>query len=269
MKHNANRSVRLTNYIYNDLAPEEIVEIEQELLEDPELSESYRMNVKIKDYLKAKVQLEEMKADPMLEEAERLAGLAFESDSGEKGKAPAWHNGISGLIRPRFIYSTAIAATIAMLIAIRFFTPFTTTDRLFQVYYETLDASDYLQRGENIGFNLSLSEAISEYGKGKYERSGLLLSQLGSDPESQPEVQLFTGLNYMGLEQYVIARGILEDYIENNTRFIPEATWYLGLCCMKTGDVDEAREHLTQLDAFDGMYKEDAQTLVRKLRRMK
>lgn len=269
MKENSNSSVRLASYIYDDLRPEEIVEFERELCEDPELSESYRMNVKVKDYLKAKIQLEEMKSDPMLEEAERLAGLAFESDPGEEEIPAARHNDVSGLIRPGFIYSTAIAASIAILIALKFFMPFTSTDRLFQVYYEPLDASDYSQRGETNDLALSLSEAIGEYNQGNYERSGLLLSQLGSDDEIQPDIQLFGGLNYMGLEQYVIARGILEDYIKNNTRFIPEATWYLGLCCMKTGDVDEAREHLSQLDAFDGMYKEDAQALVRKLRRMK
>ena len=66
MKLNSNSGIRLTNYIYNDLDPEEIVKIEQELCEDPELSESYRMNVKDKNNMKAKIQLEEMKSDPMM-----------------------------------------------------------------------------------------------------------------------------------------------------------------------------------------------------------
>jgi len=269
MKENTNSSVWLANYIYDDLDPEEIVEIEQELSEDIELSASFRMNVKVKDYLKAKIQLEEMKSDPMLAEAERLAEHAFESTSGEMGMAAGQHHGISGFIRPRFIYSTAIAATITMLIAIRFFAPFTNPDRLFQVYYEPLDASDYSQRGGANDLDQNLSEGINSYIHGNYEQSNLLFNQMGSDYGNQPEIQLFNSLTYMGLEQYSAARDILDGYVESNYRYLAEATWYLSLCYLKTGDVAKARELLSQLDAYDGMYKEDAQSLERKLRRLK
>ncbi|MCK5135179.1 MAG: hypothetical protein KAR19_05270 [Bacteroidales bacterium] len=269
MNRNSDRSIRLANYIYDDLAPEEVVTIEQELLEDPELSESYRLNMQVKDYLKAKIQLEEMKSDPYLDEAEKLAELAFESDSNEQEMPSGRHNGISGLIRHRFIYSSAIAAAIAVLVILRVFLPFTTPDRLFRDYYEPLDASDYSQRGEANDLYLNLSEGINSYIQGNYEQSNLLFNQMGSVHSDQPEVQLFTGLTYMALEQYGIARDILDSYIEDNYRYLPEASWYLSLCYLKTGDVEKARDLLSQLDAYDGMYKEDAQSLERKLRRIK
>ncbi len=86
---------------------------------------------------------------------------------------------------------------------------------------------------------------------------------------NQPEVQLFSALTYMGLEQYEPAREILDQYVETNFRYLPEALWYLSLCYLKTGDYDKAGEMLSQLEAYDGMYKEDAQSLVKKLRRIR
>ena len=269
MKDNLNSRIRLANYIYDDLGPEEIVEIEQELVKDPELSESYRLNMQVKEYLKAKIQLEEMKSDPSLDEAEKLANLAFENESAGDEIIENDPQRVPGVSRKWFIYSSAIAAAIVMLIVIRVFVPFTSSDRLFQNYYEPLNASDHSQRDKVQDLNLNLTDGINSYIQGNYERSSLLFNQMGSVQEVQPEVQLFRGLNYMALGQYEPAREILNNYIENNYRYLPEATWYLSLCYLKTGDVNEARLHLTQLDAYEGMYKEDAQALARKLQRIK
>ena len=132
-----------------------------------------------------------------------------------------------------------------------------------------MDASDYTQRGEGNDLYKSISEGIISYNQGDYEQSNLIFNQLDNQSDHHPEVQLFSGLTHMGLGQYTQARDILQVYIENNSRYIPEATWYLGLCCLKTGDVEKARLHFIHLDAYEGMYKEDAQVLARKLRRMK
>ena len=80
MEHNYKRNRRLADYIYNDLSPEEQVEFEMELSNDPELSEYYELNTQVKEYLQTKIQLEEMRSDPMLEDAEKLADLAFQTE---------------------------------------------------------------------------------------------------------------------------------------------------------------------------------------------
>ena len=95
------------------------------------------------------------------------------------------------------------------------------------------------------------------------------LTQVESVQGGLPEVDLFRGLSHIGLEQFGTAKGILADYIENNTRYLPEAIWYLSLCYLKSGEYAKSRALLTRLEAYDGMYMEDAQALERKLRRMK
>jgi len=268
MNRNSNIDIKLANYLYNDMDPEEIVEFEEEMSENPELSESFRMNTKVKEYLEAKVQLEEMRADPSFKEAERLADLAFSDQTAEPEIQKRDHR-ISKTIRHRFIYLSAIAATITLVVLIRIFVPFANTDRLFQAYYSPMDASDFNQRGEQNDLYQNISDGIVSYNQGDYEKSNLIFNQLNDHGTHHPEVQLFRGLTHIGLGQYTLARDILQEYIDGNSRYIPEATWYLGLCYLKTGDVEKARLHFNNLDAYEGLYKEDAQLLARKLRRMK
>jgi len=269
MNHNSDKRIILADYIFEDLGPEEMIQIEQEIKEDPEVSELYNLNVNVKDYLKAKIQLEEMKSDPCLAEAEELAEHAFEDqdtfteDRASKPKVKPWVKG------PRLFFTASIAATIAALVLISVFKPFTNTERLFQGYYAPLNASDYSQRGETSSLYKDLSEGINRYIQGDYEESTVFFNQMGSVYADQPEVQFFSGLAYLGLEQYEQAGVILADYVEHNTRFLPEALWYLSLTCLKTGDIAQARDLLIRLSAYEGMYKRSSQLLERKLRRIK
>jgi len=260
---------KMANYLYDDMAEEEIVEFERELSADPELSESYRMNRLVKEYLVSKVQLEELKSDPSLAEAERLANLAFghthiQEDQPVEDRIQKRNQG-----RKIYIYSAAVAAAIAILVVFRFVATPTNTDLLYQDYYVPLDASDYSQRGEVNDLYEDLSEGINSYIQGDYQLSNSLFKEMETVYQNQPEVELFSALTYMGLEQYESAREILDQYIENNFRYMPEALWYLSLCYLKTGEFEKAGEMLFQLEAYDGMYKEDAQSLEKKLRRIR
>ena len=259
MEHYSANSRKLADYIYDDLGPEEIVEMENEILEDPELSESYRINMKVKDYLKAKVQLEEMRLNPTLEEAERLAEMAFDTKSGH-------HKKRSTLI----MLSSGIAAAAAILITILVFTSSTDPDRLFQQYYIPLAASDYIQRGTVSDHYPEVVEGINSYRSGNYQESILLFHKLqDSDPGVQTDIQFFTGLSHMGLKHYKDAEEIFKVFIDNHTRYRPEAIWYLSLCYLQTGNIENAMLLLNQLENYDGMYKTDAQILGKKLRRIR
>ena len=268
MNHYSNTDIKLANYLYDDMGPEEMVDFEQELLNSPELSESYRINTKVKEYLKAKVVLEEMKSDSSLVEAERLAesALSRESDTQEPRKNEKKN---TGRRQYKITYILAIAAVVTIGIIIRSFVPFTDTERLYITHYEPLNAPDYIQRNELNGSNQLFSEAINWYKQGNYEQSTLLFNQLDELSNHAPEINLYKGLNHLGLEQYDVAEKELDTYIKGNSRYLPEALWYFSLCCLKNGDIEKARFHLEQLTAYEGKYKKDAQSLVRKLRRMK
>ena len=147
MKRYLDRNRRLADYIYNDMDPEERLVIEEEILNDPEFSETHQLNRQVKDYLQAKIQLEEMKSDPQLENAEQLADMAFDVESHDKVEQETIPIGNRKRIR-NITFAASIAATVAIVISVGIIPSSIDQDRLFDRYYEPIEASDFSQRGE-------------------------------------------------------------------------------------------------------------------------
>ena len=268
MEHNYDKNRRLADYIYNDLSPEAQVEFEMELSENPQLSEYYELNTQVKEYLQAKIQLEEMKSDPLLEDAEKLADLAFDTESGmPDGRETISISRKSNRVRNLTI-TTAIAACIAILLAIAVPSQ-VNPDRLYDRYYVALAASDYSQRGESNEVYRDIALGINSYLDGNYTQAIEQFAGLAPDPIYQTEVQYFSALSHMGLEQFEQAQNLFDALNSGDNRYHLETLWYLSLCCLKTGDFDQADQYLEQLEKYQGMYQKDALSLRKNLRRLK
>lgn len=268
MKRYMNRNRRLADYIYNDMDPEDVVMIERDLQSDPEFNESYLLNKQVKDYLQAKIQLEEMRSDPQLEDAEKLADMAFESNSAEEVEQVSYPSvkrpGIS-----KVAFVLAVAAALALVVAVGIIPSSISQDRLFDQYYEPIAASDFTQRGASNELYQDIAMGINHYVDGNYSQSIDQFSELVFNPDLRMEVQFFTALSYLGLGEYQIAQSTLESLVGTDIRYQAEILWYLSLSCLKTGAFNKADTHLAQLELYDGVYKQDAQNLRKKLRRLK
>jgi len=267
MERYMDKNRRLADYIYNDLDREEVVELEREISNDPELSESYQLNMRVKEYLQAKIQLEEMRSDPQLEDAEKLAGMVFDLESHDEAEKVTVSRGRNRSRIRIWSFAAAVAATIAILISFGIIPSTISQDKLFDRYYEPYAASNYLQRGESKEKYRDITNGINDYMGGRYSQSIDQLGGLIAVSDIQPEVQLFTALSYIGLGQYQDAQNILESAVNGNTRYQPESMWYLGLCYLKTGEVEKASSLLERLEKYDGLYQRDARSLRKKLRR--
>ena len=259
---------RLADYIYDDMSPEEIVEMDTEISLDPQLSEAYRLNMQVKDYLQAKIQLEEMRSDPFLEDAEKLADMAFELESMDEEEPVTIPIGRKKNRVRILAFTAAIAATVTIIIAVGIL-PSMDQDRLFDAYYEAIEASDYSQRGIADEMYSDIAKGINNYMDGHYTQSIEQFNTLASDPAFRSEVHFFTGLSYLGLGQYEDAQNSLELVLDGTSRYQPEALWYLSLCHLKTGAFEKANTLLGELEQYDGFYKGDAHKLRKKLRRLK
>jgi len=267
MEQKLDRNRKLADYIYDDLDPEKIVEMEGEISKDPLLSESYRLNMQVKDYLQAKLQLEEIRKDPQLEDAEKLADMAFEFDPhNEPDLASIPPNHRRKRIR-NMAFATAIVASAILIISVGVISGSYDQDRLFNRYYGPYEASDNRQRGLVNEKYDDVSEGINHYMEGNYDQAIRQFNELASDPVIRPEVEFFSGLSYLGLGQFQRAKNTLEMIIDGNTKYLPESMWYLCLCYLKTGEDEKSVALLGQLKSYDGIYKEDAQSLLKKLRR--
>ncbi len=268
MGREIDRNRKLADYIYKDLKVKEVVEMENAISSDPQWSDSYRLNVEVKDYLQSKLQLEEMREDPELEDAERLADLAFDTLAHKSPVKEIKPRASKRNPSRRMFYATALAASVAIIIAIGILPPKLNEGGLFDRYYEPYAASNNYQRGEDNELYRDIGVGIDHYREGSYQQSIDQFRKLGANPAIQWEVQLYSGLSHIGLGQYQAAQTHFESILTGEYRYQAETLWYLSLCYLKTGEFEQALSHLQQLGAYDGLYKKDAQVLRRKIRRL-
>jgi hypothetical protein len=182
MERKKDRDRRLADYIYNDLSSEEVVEMEKEISGDPELSESYLLHTQVKEYLQTKLQLEEMRSDPQLEEAEKLAAMAFETEPHPEKEPVTIPLGRRSKRVRNLIVVMAIAAGLAILITFGILPSGMNPDRLYDRYYAPLAATDYSQRGDATEVYRDIARGINHYMDGNYSKSLVQFGLLASDP---------------------------------------------------------------------------------------
>ncbi len=276
----------LADYLYGDLDPDASRTVEKAIDEDPELSQAYRWGERVTGYLKDKVQLEEMRNDPDLAEAERLAGMlvdaspevdlkvipepasgAMEGDKRDNSKrklSTKWN-----FRRKWMVSATAIAATAALVITLGIMGPGRNPEKIYQRYYTPLNASGYTLRGSSPDNYSLVNEGIILYLEGDFSESARIFNDLSGDPSLQLESRFFSGLSYMGLGQNEAAAEMLTWVVDQEGRYLPEALWYLSLCSVQEGDLDQAALLLQELAEYEGSYQETAQSLLKDLRRIR
>jgi TolA-binding protein len=268
MEEKIDRYRKLADYIYDDLSVEEAGVIEKEISTDPQWSDSYQLNRQVKDFLQAKIQLEDMRSDPLLEEAQKLAEMAFDPDTAAAVKSSSIPSAPKRNRRRTLAVISAVAAGLAIILAVGILPSHTDQDRLYDRYYTPLEASDYTQRGDATQAYRNIALGINLYLEGNYGQSIDQFHSLSSEPAFQSEMHFFTGLSYLGLGQYSVAQNHLETVLEGNNRYQAETLWYLGLSYLKTGNYEQANQVMTELELYDGLYQKNAQSLRKKLRRL-
>jgi len=250
----------------------------------------------VRDYLKAKVQLEEMRNDPGLEEAVRLAEYAMEPADGSNadkgsgsasrqtvmrslkepgpGSLPTGRLPIKGIgsgmhsWRRPLLFAAALAASLAVVLCIRAWMP-QDPGKLYYSYYLPFEASDFTRRGDVEEKYRDVSDAIRSYLSGDYHETIRSFGRLSSEPGLMPEVFLFRGLSYMGLGLFENAETELQNCLDDGTRYRPEALWYLSLCKLRLEKYEEAGKLLVDLEYYSGMVGENARELGEKIRRIR
>jgi len=265
----SNRERKLADYIYDDLAPEEMIDIEREIAEDPIYSDHFRLNMEVKNYLKAKIQLEEMRDDPQLSIAEELAEREADLYAGSPVQSVETGKRSSKKIRRLMAYVSAVAASITLLIVAGLFPLHSSSEKIFEQYYIAYAGTDFVQRNAPSELYQDMREGIGTYLAGDYTQALAIFGNIGNDPNLIDEVQLYKGLSYMGLGSYEQAQEVLEVAYTNPSRYHAETIWYLSLCYVKSGDIQQASNMLKELQTYGGLYKEDAQSLEKKLRRIR
>lgn len=139
------------------------------------------------------------------------------------------------------------------------------SDKLFEIYYEPYEGLMNVRSGSSQTTDILIS-AMQKYEKQEYESAlRLFETVIASDGENITS-NFYSGISYLETERYSIAEKSFNRVIDHDDNlFIEHAEWYLGLCYLKTGNDDQARNLFTEIAGSEGYYSHNASRLLRNL----
>jgi tetratricopeptide (TPR) repeat protein len=110
--------------------------------------------------------------------------------------------------------------------------------------------------------------AVDNYRNGDYESAIDHFMQYTLLNQGYPELYMMIGNSYAEMEQYNEAGSSYRKVIDhNNNLYIEDATWLLGLCYLKTGDNNKARQQMALIASSESRYSKDAAVIVRRMKK--
>jgi TolA-binding protein len=169
------------------------------------------------------------------------------------------------LITRKIAFQAAAAVLVLSMLLFKTLIPSYSGNSVFERFYEPLDANSYRLRGNSNEVSGKLQEGVDYYLSKDYRHAEKAFNELRNMNENLQEVLLFSGLNHMGQGNFTEAITLLTDLLSADDQFIPEAQWYLGLCYIKTGEIEKARPLMETLSKSEGLYQLKAQQILKNL----
>lgn len=167
----------------------------------------------------------------------------------------------------KIVVQVAAAALVISLLLFKSLIPDYSGDSVFKQNYEPLEANSFRIRGSNQEVDGKLQEGVDYYLSKEYQKAELTFDNLRKTNKNIPEVLLFSGLNQMEQNNFQAAITCFNDLLAGEVQFVPEAQWYLGLCYIKTGDIQKARSMMVTVAETEGIYKQKALQILKNLNR--
>lgn len=174
-----------------------------------------------------------------------------------------------GRSKLRFIfYSSSIAAAMIFgsFLLFRMVSDKSDTDRMFRKYYQPFSLVNNLTRGSDTFIEENISRAIECYKRGDYIQAVSDFSKALKINPSSNATMFFLGISKLGSGDLNGAVTSLEKVMNNKGDFSAEATWYLGLACLKTGNKEKAAECFEILTRNSEYYSRESGKILRHLK---
>jgi hypothetical protein len=209
--------------------------------------------------------VEEFKKDPasigdVPQEYREHVKQASETYGSPQGKA-----GSMRTIR-RIWFSTAAVVLLAVIITILLVRPFERIpagevySQYFRTFHKTEEIIELARTDNDFLFATEVYEA------GDFERAVVLFEMLADSSEIRAWSLFYAGSSYMSLNQVENAIGLFKTLLEEGDEEVRSpARWQLALCHMKSGNPEEAKEHLEIL-RDDPAFGRDARRILRILK---
>jgi TolA-binding protein len=162
--------------------------------------------------------------------------------------------------------SLAAAAIVGVVFLVRSLLLADDPQKIFNKYYEPFNAVSYITRSTVTGESGSFSNAIGSYESGDYQTAAAGFSEAMLTGTLSFPAGFFLGISEIELENYNKAIELLSGVIKQKSEFTKEATWYLGLVYLKSGNKVKASECFELLTRSPGFYSARSEKILRLLR---
>jgi tetratricopeptide (TPR) repeat protein len=165
----------------------------------------------------------------------------------------------------------AIAASISLLVAVTaallFFNSKKTSDELFAQYYDEPYSSSVFNESNTRGSEIEVSirsQAFDAYDRGDYGHAARLFTEL-LKAKQEPDLLLLLGNANLKLGHIEQAKQNFITLITDFDELDIPGKWFLSLCYLKSGDVENARKMLKELGEMEVSYATKAKELLEKV----
>jgi tetratricopeptide (TPR) repeat protein len=174
---------------------------------------------------------------------------------------------IISLVRENKMIISAIAAAAIIILFAIVLTPNEkpVPGELFADYYKPFERVTFVQRNADGSVDRRVVNGIKAYNDGNYTEATDMLSALVDKGEYSAIACFYNGLAQMESSRYNRAIEQFEYLLSNYYVYGQEATWYMALCHLKTGNTAKTKALLRELSKEKGIYREKSVNLLRKL----
>jgi hypothetical protein len=247
----------IEKYLDGKLTGKELLDFENQLKQDPKLSQEVALHRELAEALKEK---DVMAFSDLLEQVDARIGIDEQKKEEAKKSRPLF--GGQRLI--------ALAAVIVLLLAVGVFwnqlLPPPSNQELFAQNYELHDMR-LLTRGS--AEDALMARADSAYKAGAYQEAIAALQQLEAARPGQPRFTFYKGMSQLADGQTQAAITTFGQVMQGDAPEYKElARWYRALSYLKINKEDQAMEDLQQmLDTPSHYRQQEAQAIVKALKK--
>lgn len=139
-------------------------------------------------------------------------------------------------------------------------------DEIMKRYYKVYEPPTS-QRSATAGVDADFTLALEFYNTHDYNKAAMLFSKVLESRPNDMQTILLKGVSNFEEKKYPEAKQSFGKVIDDkNNLYIDQAQWYLALCYINTNENEKAQRLLTVISKEDGIYKNDAKKIIRKLK---
>jgi tetratricopeptide (TPR) repeat protein len=123
------------------------------------------------------------------------------------------------------------------------------------------------QRSAHSDADADFTLALEFYNTHDYNKAAILFNKVLEKKPNDMQTVLLKGVSNFEEKRYPEAKQSFGKVIDDkNNLYIDQAEWYLALCYINTNEKEKAQSLLTKISIEDGIYKNDAKKIIRKLK---